>query len=238
MAFNFEKLAQGGLSGLTQGLASGNPKIALANAALQAVLGGVSGTDELDTSRFDRAFDKLERSTLARSRRSEAEIGAQSGSDLAARGVTGALASDLTTQKRGHIRQNALEQLSRVEAEKEFGIADLKLADDIQRDTASAKGWTELGSQVALFANDLLNPSDTESPGLASIREALGLQSAPAAPTAPAWTRPDGTTRNWNTESNVYKQYTSSDAYKGMYSGYAEATGMTVEELLELLGGF
>lgn len=231
--FSWDKLGQGATSGFLQGLASGSPEVALLNAALQGALSGFSGTDEFDDTGFRNAFKRLEGNVLRRADREAAAIGSRTGTELAARGLDRSLlGQDIAAGRRNFVRRSALDKLADAEINMEMQIAGIKEADRLSRSEESTQGWSDVGALLAQNVDALINPTEGEAPGLAQIREMIGLGdfNIGAAPKLP-----DGTPLNM--ESPIAKKWTDSPVYRGMITEYADAMGLDIPTIMTLFGG-
>ena len=162
--YDWQRGAQGLISGAAAGAQTGNPW-AVAGGALLGTTAGISKESTFDRSAYDQAMDFFAQRTRDSARVASDEVGAQTGASLTARGINNSeLGAGIVAGNRGRITRAAEEQIAKYSGDLELALANAQAQADNAYDAQTQKGWQDLAGQIALqmLMHSLKkNPDDT-----------------------------------------------------------------------------
>ena len=177
MPIDVKKLLAGGASGALQAAPTGNTAAIVGNAALQAVLGGLSGRQKFDPGPLLGNFQRYKQDVLADIPALASESVSQVNQDYAARGLGGSpLVAGIAKGTETALTASALRQLRGQEYDLRQQIAGGVLQDDLNESAENRELISGLIGQVGGFASDVFSGDPNASPGVKKIAEILGIE--------------------------------------------------------------
>ena len=173
----FKNFLVSAASGALQGAPFG-PKGVVAGAAVGGGLSLLQDEPQYDASGRRKAFKRLEKSALARSRRRSQEIGSQLGTDFAGRNIGGGMRAGIIAGNQRASEQATLDRLTELEFGLENEIIDAEFAVEEQARIRGNNAVAALAQQGSAFAQQILNPDPftQDSPTILAIRKRLGIE--------------------------------------------------------------
>ena len=148
--WDWERAAQGVISGGALGFQYGGPKGAAVGALVGGGAGGLSGRDtSIDATPYEEALEYYGKDRRRDARMQADQFGADAGASFAARGLNASeLAAGTIATNRGRIRQAAESDIGRARSELYIRIADAEHQANAANDAETRQGWLTLARQL------------------------------------------------------------------------------------------
>ena len=153
-SWDWERAAQGGISGAAYGFKAGGPKGAAIGALIGGGAGGLTGRDtSIDRAPYEEALDHYGIGRRKSARQSANELAAQTGAALTTRGVNNsALAAGVVSANRGRIMTAAESDIGKMRADIYASIAEAERQAESAYDAETRQGWLNLDQQLGFQA--------------------------------------------------------------------------------------
>jgi len=173
--WDWERAAQGGISGAAYGFKAGGPKGAIAGAVIGGGIGGLTGRDTtIDRAPYEEALEHYGIGRRKDARRSADELAAQTGAALAVRGVNNsAMAAGVVSANRGRIMTAAESDIGKMRADIYASIAEAERNAEAAYDAETRQGWLNLAQQLGFQALEYSMDKKAEQAALAKRFERL-----------------------------------------------------------------
>ena len=152
--FNWERSAQGALSGAATGFSVAGPKGAVIGGFVGGFTGGMSGRDTtVDRVPYDEAIRIYSKERRQQARYAGNEQSARAGAIFASRGINNSeMAAGAIAANRGRINQAAESDIANFSANVNLRIAEAERKAQAAEDEMTRQGWLDLAGQLGLMA--------------------------------------------------------------------------------------